>query len=333
MKCAVGSCKENDSKKKSSHRQHITFYSFPRDVEQRKLWVKFCKRSNTINPKRERICALHFKKDDFERNLRFEMGFSNRSSAKLKPGAVPTLESINTITNDFKTDKCERVNSPMRSDINENQGRERNGFSKSLAAVANREASAIKIVNEALTFEEENIPMTIIKKYSSAAAELKAPKVPILDTCDIKIEDEEVTVPTIETTAIKKEIETFTGEESVSPELKQATVTSIATSAIKIENDTIKWKVENTSKRTDIKTDSRECIGFSNRLTPALQLGTASITETNAIKLGGETFTCQTANTPTKTALNQQGSREQQPRTLEFIVFVPYRVQIRDPSI
>ena len=261
------------------------------------------------------------------------IGFSNRSSAKLKPGAVPTLESLNSTINDLKTDKSELVYPPMASDINKDQGQERKGFSKCLAAVTNRDASAITIVNEALTFEEENIPITIIKKFKAAATELKVPKVAIIETSDIKIENEEITVPTIEATAIKKEMTTFTYEDSVSAELQQATVPPIATSAIKIENETNKCKIENFYKKTDIKIDRRECIGFNNQLSPALQRDTAPITETSAIKLEDVTFTCQNPNTPKTATINQECSREQQQRTLEFIVFVPYRVQIRDPSI
>lgn len=252
------------------------------------------------------------------------IGFSNRSTAKLKPGAVPTVEPINLTTN-ARTNKCERVNTAMSFGINTDQGQLGKGFSKRLASVADRETSAIKIVNETLAFEEGNIPVTIIKKFSVAAAELQASKVPILETCDIKIENEEVTVPTIETTVIKKEIEAYSHEDSsVPPELQQAIVPSNAMSAVKIENETNKCKIEISSKRNDIKIDSREIIGFKNQ--------TATHTETSAIKLEGETFTCQHANIPATAAVVPQGSREQQPKTLEFIVFVPYRVQIRDPS-
>ncbi|KAI8115947.1 Transposable element P transposase [Lucilia cuprina] len=84
MKCAVGKCKQSNSIKTN--------------VTQRDSWIKFCNRVRPINVQKEKICALHFKKEDFERNLKFELGYSQRRTPKLKPGAVPTIEACDTTT-------------------------------------------------------------------------------------------------------------------------------------------------------------------------------------------------------------------------------------------
>ncbi|XP_037826138.1 uncharacterized protein LOC119614111 isoform X2 [Lucilia sericata] len=81
MKCAVGKCKQSNSTKTNE--------------TQRNSWVKFCNRVRPINVQKEKICALHFKQEDFERNLKFELGYSQRRTPKLKPGAVPTIEACN----------------------------------------------------------------------------------------------------------------------------------------------------------------------------------------------------------------------------------------------
>lgn len=52
----------------------VTYYRFPKDTAHRKLWEIFCNREDAVNVKDERICSLHFKEVDFERNLKFEMG-------------------------------------------------------------------------------------------------------------------------------------------------------------------------------------------------------------------------------------------------------------------
>lgn len=52
----------------------VHFYNFPKDAGQRKVWVEFCKQRSLANTKSLKICSLHFKEEDFERNLKFEMG-------------------------------------------------------------------------------------------------------------------------------------------------------------------------------------------------------------------------------------------------------------------
>ncbi|KAI8122775.1 Transposable element P transposase [Lucilia cuprina] len=80
MKCAVGKCKQSNSKKTCE--KFCILLQFSEGCNTKKGLGKILK-----------ICALHFKPEDFERNLKFELGFSNRRTQKLKPGVVPTIES------------------------------------------------------------------------------------------------------------------------------------------------------------------------------------------------------------------------------------------------
>ncbi|XP_046807580.1 uncharacterized protein LOC111683754 [Lucilia cuprina] len=189
MKCAVGKCKQSNSIKTT-----VSFYNFPKDVTQRDSWIKFCNRVRPINVQKEKICALHFKKEDFERNLKFELGYSQRRTPKLKPGAVPTIEpcdtttkipniNVNVIPNGnvntipIKTEACEDIAikteielgdeeiTPMTTTIKEDNLQE---YIKTLEMnidVLCKENDELKIL--------QNKSTIIIKKINSSSSKLK----------------------------------------------------------------------------------------------------------------------------------------------------------------
>lgn len=70
MWCAVKNCCNNNRKKPCK----ISLFNFPADPKLLKQWISFCCRKNKINPKTSRICMEHFKPEDFENNLQYEMG-------------------------------------------------------------------------------------------------------------------------------------------------------------------------------------------------------------------------------------------------------------------
>lgn len=70
MRCAVKNCNNNNKTKPCT----ISFFNFPADPKLIKQWKSFCGREGKINIKTSHICMEHFKPEDFENNLQFEMG-------------------------------------------------------------------------------------------------------------------------------------------------------------------------------------------------------------------------------------------------------------------
>ena len=66
--CSVATCKSN-SKKAKENLEHIMFFTFPKEPEIRREWIKKCYRKDKFNPKYKRICSRHFKPNDFEDEL------------------------------------------------------------------------------------------------------------------------------------------------------------------------------------------------------------------------------------------------------------------------
>ena len=85
--CAVFGC---DAAYRRS--EAVIYHRFPSDNEERRKWVSLCMRKN-INAANARICSLHFRQTDYERNLRYELlGLPvPRNQMQLKPGTLPTL--------------------------------------------------------------------------------------------------------------------------------------------------------------------------------------------------------------------------------------------------
>nr|XP_022904587.1 uncharacterized protein LOC111416728 isoform X2 [Onthophagus taurus] len=89
MCCSVSSCKmthvlAQDMKKK------ISFFSFPKETNLKNIWIKRCDRKGTMTAKRPRICSLHFRSEDFKRDLQSELQ-NLPPKLILKKGALPSL--------------------------------------------------------------------------------------------------------------------------------------------------------------------------------------------------------------------------------------------------
>ncbi|XP_062135248.1 52 kDa repressor of the inhibitor of the protein kinase-like [Drosophila sulfurigaster albostrigata] len=86
MFCAVEGCSNRKSKSR--------YFLFPKDAKLRQRWVEFCRRTDKINTKLEKICVQHFLDSDFERDLPYELGVYNKPRPlKLKPESVPSVSN------------------------------------------------------------------------------------------------------------------------------------------------------------------------------------------------------------------------------------------------
>ncbi|EDW59900.1 52 kDa repressor of the inhibitor of the protein kinase [Drosophila virilis] len=86
MFCAVEDCANPKSKNR--------YFPFPKDAKLCEKWTLFCRRTDTINTKLEKICVKHFQADDFERDLPYELGvYSKPRPLKLKPNSVPSVHN------------------------------------------------------------------------------------------------------------------------------------------------------------------------------------------------------------------------------------------------
>lgn len=52
---------------------HIRYYSFPKDTYYRNLWIERCAQPGNWNPDVCKVCSLHFKEEDYERDLKSEL--------------------------------------------------------------------------------------------------------------------------------------------------------------------------------------------------------------------------------------------------------------------
>ncbi|XP_017102104.2 zinc finger protein 2 isoform X1 [Drosophila bipectinata] len=96
MKCVVPNCRNafvGRAKRDSEQQQPIGFFSFPKCPETFKLWAAFCGYENAPKIKNPYICIEHFKQEDIEGSLKFEMGLAKKRT--LRPGAVPCIKNVN----------------------------------------------------------------------------------------------------------------------------------------------------------------------------------------------------------------------------------------------
>ena len=85
--CSIFSCSNN------SRQKGICLHRFPNDPNVSKVWINVCKRKDFINVKDARICSVHFKTEDYERNFQHELlpQLYKRNCHRLKKTAVPSL--------------------------------------------------------------------------------------------------------------------------------------------------------------------------------------------------------------------------------------------------
>ncbi|XP_016983218.2 zinc finger protein 184 [Drosophila rhopaloa] len=93
MRCAVPNCRNafvSKSKRDPDQQQQIGFFRFPKCPETFKLWLAFCGFTEvSLKWKNPCICIEHFKDEDIEGSLKFEMGLAKKRT--LRPGAVPCI--------------------------------------------------------------------------------------------------------------------------------------------------------------------------------------------------------------------------------------------------
>ncbi|XP_049807075.1 THAP domain-containing protein 2-like [Schistocerca nitens] len=92
--CAVAVCENYNQKTKGSS---ISYHKFPKDPETCARWVQLCRKSDSINIKNATICSVHFKEDDYLRDLQAEL-MKLPPKKILKPTAVPSLHLIKAIS-------------------------------------------------------------------------------------------------------------------------------------------------------------------------------------------------------------------------------------------
>lgn len=77
VRCAISTCKNAYLNTKNIPDKHnITYHSFPKDEEVRKIWIKRCCRLKEWRPTLQQkyfICSVHFNDDDYERDLQAEL--------------------------------------------------------------------------------------------------------------------------------------------------------------------------------------------------------------------------------------------------------------------
>ncbi|XP_016983474.1 uncharacterized protein LOC108047692 [Drosophila rhopaloa] len=88
MRCAVSNCGNNN---RNSNRRKWRYFHFPKEELHLQKWIDFCQR-DSINPATACICNEHFAPEDFERNMQFELGFTQKNPTKLKPGSFPSVK-------------------------------------------------------------------------------------------------------------------------------------------------------------------------------------------------------------------------------------------------
>ncbi|XP_047101298.1 uncharacterized protein LOC124720074 [Schistocerca piceifrons] len=83
--CAVFRCVTNARKMPG-----VVCHSFPKDEHLRREWIARCRRPDVINVRTARVCSVHFRPEDYVRDLRNELlGLPLRK--KLVPTAIPSL--------------------------------------------------------------------------------------------------------------------------------------------------------------------------------------------------------------------------------------------------
>jgi len=80
VQCAVWNCNSSNNGKDCQ----LSFFRFPQDKVLQRAWKSFCRREDNFNPATSFICLLHFKSEDIENRMQFEMGKSRELTKKEK---------------------------------------------------------------------------------------------------------------------------------------------------------------------------------------------------------------------------------------------------------
>lgn len=71
------------------------FFRFPKELEFSKKWIVACARVDKFNIKSSHVCSLHFKPDDYKRDLKAELLNipPEKNKRLLKPDAIPSQKN------------------------------------------------------------------------------------------------------------------------------------------------------------------------------------------------------------------------------------------------
>lgn len=195
--CAVIGCNNNNNRKRKNNiylnETTITFHTFPKDNDVRKIWMNKCRRKDEFNSNTARICSVHFRPDHYERDLKSELLNYEPRIKRLKKDAFPTehlpkSDSGNQTTakRTSRNEKRDRkkfvrellLNEPSTSSSAtaiENDHLTDSLPSNEVEAVSFNEANKIKLLEEencALKSENANL-MQQVSKLISESYELK----------------------------------------------------------------------------------------------------------------------------------------------------------------
>lgn len=94
VRCAVLGCNSDNNYRYSDGKGGtISFFRFPRENKKfRDIWIAKCGRKRKFNVNTSRVCSMHFRKQDYERNLRAELLDIKNPRRFLKKDAVPSLK-------------------------------------------------------------------------------------------------------------------------------------------------------------------------------------------------------------------------------------------------
>ncbi|XP_017012899.2 zinc finger protein 2 [Drosophila takahashii] len=85
--CAVPNCR---TRKNTALQKQVCFFAFPKRPRAFRRWLAFCGLTmDTLKTKNPIICIEHFKDEDIQGALKFEMGLAKKRT--LRPGAVPCI--------------------------------------------------------------------------------------------------------------------------------------------------------------------------------------------------------------------------------------------------
>ena len=86
--CAVGTCNSRSGRDK-----RIAFFSFPKKLDLRRIWILKCQRKYFSPTTHSKVCEKHFTESDFVLSCSFakSLGYEKTLRLQLKPEAIPTV--------------------------------------------------------------------------------------------------------------------------------------------------------------------------------------------------------------------------------------------------
>lgn len=170
MRCAVPNCRNFSdcrSKRNAAQQQRLGFFRFPKCPDTFKAWLAFCGYTEeSLKLKNPCICIEHFKDEDIEGSLKFEMGLAKKRT--LRPGAVPCVNK----SQESGSDRARKERSQRRRN-------------QELVAELLAEEEAKLIHPEATSFEQDSVYLseTVTMELDPLSGEEKLEELQKCRTC------------------------------------------------------------------------------------------------------------------------------------------------------